>query len=213
MITAIEDDIIERVKGHFGAVLRTVDSVPGPLDSEETLKKMLRAAPAVFVLFAGGRNPHPGKELVEIRGRWVLYAVTAHAGGQADRRRGDGRQIGAYEIVERLVPLLSGFCPADESALDLADVANLYSGTIDNQGVTIYAVNFGVRMDLADLPDVATLDDFLHLHTEFDHNADGAADLTDDLLLGPPVGFTYLLADGQPVKNEDGSFIYVPEEA
>lgn len=181
MITAIEDDIIARVKGHFGAVLRTVDSVPGPLDSEETLKKMLRAAPAVFVLFAGGRNPEPGKELVEIRGRWVLYAVTAHAGGQADRRRGDGRQIGAYEIVERLVPLLSGFCPADESALDLVDVANLYSGTIDNQGVTLYAVNFGVRMDLAALPDESTLDDFLRAHVDYDIHQDGTVDVTDDI--------------------------------
>ena len=183
MITLIEDDIIARVKTHFGPVLRTADSVPGPLNSEETLKKMLRAAPAVFVLFAGGRNPAPGKNLPEIQGRWVLYIVTAHAGGQADRRRGDGRQIGAYEIIEQLVPLLDGFCPANESALDLVDINNLYSGSIDNQGVALYALTFSVRMDLSALPDSSTLDDFLTAHVDYDINQDGTVDAQSDITL------------------------------
>lgn len=184
MIAAIEDAIIDRVKGHFGGALRTVDSIPGPLDSEDTLRKMLRAAPAVFVLFGGGRNPTPGKNLVELQGRWVLYVVTGHAGGQSDRRRGDGRQIGAYDIVQRLAPLLCGFCPADESALNLEDVANLYSGTIDSQGVTLYAATFSMRMDLSALPDESTLDDFLLCHTDYDlAPADGTLDATDDIAL------------------------------
>jgi len=184
MIAAIEDDVIDRIKAHFGAALRSVDSIPGPLDNEDTLRKMLRAAPAVYVLFAGGRNQAPGKSPVELQGRWVLYVVTGHAGGQADRRRGDGRQIGAYDIVQRLVPLLSGFCPADESALDLVDVTNLYSGTIDSQGVTIYAATFGMRMDLSSLPDESTLDDFLLCHADYDlAPADGTLDATDDIEL------------------------------
>lgn len=184
MITTIEDSSIAEVKRIFDRSLRTVDSLPGPLDSLDTLNKMVRSAPAVFVFFAGGRKL-PSADGPEIEGRWIFYAVTNHAGGQADRRRGDGRAIGAYDIVEQLSPALNGFEPgADSGSFELVDIQNLYSGQIDNQGLALYALTFKLSMDLSQTVDPASLDIFATFHADLDLDlTDGETDASDTVTM------------------------------
>ena len=118
-------------------------------------------------------------------------------------------------IVASLLPLVpNSTWDLDDQVAGARQVRadNLFSREIDRNGVALWAVTWRHTVTLNQV-DIATLDDFLHLRTEFDINADGDADLTDDLLFGPPDGYQYLIVDGEKVRNEDGSFVYVPEES
>lgn len=186
MITATEDALIARIKAILGAKLRAVDSLPGDWDAD-MLKRLLLTAPAVYVAFAGG-PPSAGADAVAgIDGRWIVFAVTANASGNAARRRGDGKVIGAYEIISNLVPRLHNHTIAGVGTLVLRNIENLYSGTIDNQGVALYAMTFGIAMNFDAEPDPADLDAFQTLHVDFDlAQKDGEIEGSTDIELEQP---------------------------
>jgi phage gp37-like protein len=186
MIAAIEDNIIGVVKAVIGGRLRTVDSLPGDWDAD-LLKRLLLCAPAVYVAFLGGPKLKETDTVVGIDGRWSLFAITGHASGNAARRRGDGREIGAYEIIERLVPALHNHTVPDVGAMKLVNVENLYSGTIDNRGVALYAAVFTLPMYFPEILDSATLATFATFHADWDlAPADDAIDAADHVTLEQP---------------------------
>jgi len=114
----------------------------------------------VFIVFAGGAPEKYGGESVFLNARWVVIVATGNASGEAARRRGDGTQIGAYEILELILAQLHGHVVPDEGTLSLVSVENLYSGEIDKQGLAVYAATFQMAMSLpADL-DLAALAPF-----------------------------------------------------
>lgn len=168
-ITAWEDAIIARctevlvVDGK--KLVRQVESLPGDWD-DDTLKRLVRAVPGVFVVFSGGPS-RPGMT-AEIDARWVLYVVTGHASGEAARRRGDGLDAGAYLITAMLVSALHNWSPdLSTNSLELVDVANLYTGSIDRQGVAIYAITFKAPLAFAAI-DPGELADFLTFVSNLD---------------------------------------------
>jgi len=155
-ILQVEDAIIAAARAVLGTHVRDVESLPGEWD-DEMLKRLLRAVPGCFVAFAGGpRNVAAGGVTAAIDGRWVVYTVTGHASGEAARRRGDSRQVGAYELLGLLAPHLHGLVVAGVGTLQLVDLQNVYSGTVDRQGLAVYALTFGIPMTL-DLPVDGTL--------------------------------------------------------
>lgn len=164
-IKVVEDKLIERLKVLFSTRVKSVDSLPGDWDAD-SFKRLLRLVPGVFVVFAGGSPRDYGGETAFLNARWVVIAATANASGEAARRRGDGAQIGAYEIVEIVVAQLHGHVVPGEGALSLVDVQNLYSGEVDRQGLAVYAATFQMTMsfpadvDLAALADFETFDAF-----------------------------------------------------
>lgn len=183
MIAAIEDDIIAVVKAAIGNKLRTVDSLPGDWDAD-MLRRLLLSAPAVYVAFLGGPKIKEADAVVGIDGRWSLFAITGHASGNAARRRGDGREIGAYEIIERLVPRLHNRTVPDVGTMTLRDVENLYSGTIDNRGVALYSAVFTLPVYFPEVLDETTLDIFATFHADWDHAPpDGQTDASDTVIL------------------------------
>jgi len=143
-ITTWEDAIIARAIEALTVdgkrLVRVVESLPGDWD-DEMLRRLLRAVPGVFVAFAGG-PAQPGAT-AEVKGRWVVYVVTGHASGEAARRRGDAQEAGAYLLTCLLVQALHDWAPdRDTNALALSDLSNLYTGSIDKQGVAVYAITF-----------------------------------------------------------------------
>jgi phage gp37-like protein len=158
-IKAIEDNLIERIKVLLTTKVRTVESLPGDWDAD-MFKRLLRMVPGVFVVFAGGAPKEYGGESAFINARWVVIVATGNASGEAARRRGDGTQIGAYEILEQILAHLHGYNVPDEGSLSLVSLENLYSGEIDKQGLAVYAATFQMPMSLpADL-DLASLTPF-----------------------------------------------------
>lgn len=167
MIAEIEDHLIERIKAHFNRHLRTVESLPSDFDSNE-FERVLRSAPGVFIVFGGG----PGAESSQnaaLTGQWSVIVVTDHASGELARRRGNQLQIGAYEIIERVVAILHDHNVPDSGPLKFKSVENLFSGTLDAKGVSMYSVMFSLPMTFDIDPDLlATLDDFIQFESDTD---------------------------------------------
>jgi len=177
----VEDHLIDKVKAHFGRTLRLVAALPGEWD-DEMLKKLLLNAPAVYLACPGGPRTPGESDLVGINSRWLFYVITTHAGGEAQRRRGDALQIGAWEICRRLVVLFHNHTIPDVGTMDLASIDNLYNGSIENKGVTLYGVRFELPIHFDADISLATLDDFETFHVDFDlEPADGNIDGQTDI--------------------------------
>lgn len=140
VLVAIEDNLIAAMRAALGNRVRTVESMPGTWD-DEALKRVLRAVPGVFIVWGGGQVPDKNAGAAGmVMGSWIVYTVTGHASGEAARRRGDGQQAGAYELLGVLIPLLNGYTVPNEGTLSLQRVENLFSGSVDRQGVTVYGL-------------------------------------------------------------------------
>lgn len=148
-----EDFILNATAAALGTRVRGVQSVPGDWD-DEMLKRFAGFVPGAFVSFGGGsRVTASGEPEARIAGRWSVMVATAHASGEAARRRGDVMQAGCYELITVLVPALHGLVVPGVGTLDLLDVINLFNGTVLNQGLAVYALVFGLPMTF-ELPPV-----------------------------------------------------------
>ena len=171
-IATVEDAIIAEAKAALtfggGLKVRAVVAAPGDWDAEMLKRKLLAMVPCVLVVFAGGPNDALGGNTAGIDAHWRVIVATGHASGDAARRRGDSQEIGAYEIIERLIPRLDGFTVPDEGTLDLVELENLYSGEIDKQGLAIYGLTFTHTMAFPVSADAALITPFVTFNDKFD---------------------------------------------
>lgn len=157
MIAAAEDAIVAAIQKALGQTVQTVETLPGPWD-QDALALAFRKMPGVWVYFDGG---NPGRSRGRLSARFVVYAVTSHASGGRERQRGNSRQIGAYEIVERVVPSLDQQAVAQLGSLRFDGLRVLTPASAQRKGVAVYEMAFGLEMafpaprDLADLADFA----------------------------------------------------------
>lgn len=181
-IAGIEQHLIDRIKTRFGNRLKGVESLPADWDAE-TFKRILRLTPGVFVVFAGGQAEAGSTRLL---GHWGVVAVTTHASGELARRRGDTREIGAYEIVEICIPLLHDHQVPDVGTLQFQGVENLFTGDLEKQGAAIYGADFLLPMAI-EAPDgggADPLDAFVTFHAEHDlAPTDGTSEAADTVAL------------------------------
>ena len=183
-IAAIEQHIIDTAKAHFGNALKAVESLPADWD-DETFRRILRLAPGLFVVFGGGDRDSSYDNRNVIQGKWGLVAVTAHASGELARRRGDSREIGAYEIIERAVSLFDEHDVPDEGQMEFEGIDNLFSADLEKQGAAIYGARFSLPMSVALDPGTSpSLDAFITFHGDIDAApADGQIESADTVLL------------------------------
>ena len=167
-ITTVEDALIAEATATLGAHVRGVESLPGDWD-DEMLKRLLRAVPGCFVAFAGGaRSGAASAAEARIDSRWVVYVCTGHASGEAARRRGNQVQAGAYELIAMLAPRLHGLRIAGVGSASLLDVQNLYTGSIDRQGLSVYALTLSLPMLFELVADAAQLTPFVTFDAQYD---------------------------------------------
>lgn len=172
-ILAVEDALISHVKTLLGfpaaPKVRKVESVPMDINDLELLKAIALDTPGVYISFGGGTPPtKPGGTTAQIAGRWGVFAATGHASGQSARRRGDAKQVGAYELIDTLIPSLHGFTVPDHGSLSLVAVENLFSGEIDKHGITIYSAVFQMPMAWASAADLSLLTPFETFDAQYD---------------------------------------------
>ncbi len=160
-ILTMEDGLITAIKAALTNRVKAVESLPGNWD-DDTMKRLLRQVPGVYVSWVGGQtaNGRDGGVAGMTNGVWIIYVATGHASGEAARRRGDSQQVGAYELLEVLIPLLNGFKVPGEGSLSLVRVENLYSGSVDRQGLCLYAMHFNMPMSWPTTVDEAGLGNF-----------------------------------------------------
>lgn len=160
MIKTIEDSLIALVNIKLPNVLRVVKSVPGPIN-EQILKAMFASVPAVYVAFLGGRN----KDAYTWNASFAVYAVTGQ-GDQDQRRAGDARVIGAYDIVQTLIPAINNYTVADVGTLNFERVLPLFNLAMDKQGLTVYAMTFNIDLSMEYAINTDALNAFVTYHAE-----------------------------------------------
>lgn len=185
-IAAVEQWFIDTLKGVFGATVKAVESLPTDWD-EDTFLRVLRQAPGVYVVFNGGQRDDDDSDTgsLVITAEWAVMAATAHASGELARRRGDGRQIGAYEILERAARALEGAqLPAalGGGQITVGRAENLFSGTVEKQGGAIYGLGLTVPMVLAPDDAAAALDAFETWDNRIDTDPDNGHDEAEDVV-------------------------------
>lgn len=168
-IIAVEDHIVNTTKRAFKNTLRAVEVLPNALNLA-LLKTILPMAPAVYATFLGGRNGTVDTDGATINGRFDVYVITRHVGNDSARRRGDSTTIGAYQIIERLIPELHDSNIADIGRLRLTNVQNLFSIQLEETFKSaLYALTFEVpNMPFSYQVDMDSLDNFEHFHADFD---------------------------------------------
>lgn len=178
-IATVEDAIIAAAKTALGfpaaPVVREVESLPGNW-TIEMLQRALQFAPGVHVAFVGGQA---GTDDAYLNGRFVVYVVTKGV-REKERRLGNPRVIGAYEIVSRLAPRLRGLRVTDVGTLKIVSVENPFTELMLDLGGTVY----GITCEMPNMPwpdDTAyaagTLADFITYHAE--HRFDPASPTPD----------------------------------
>lgn len=163
VIATIEAAILAQVQTALGATVKVKESLAGSW-TLDMLRNAIQKAPGVYVAFLNGRGV-PGRDGY-LDGGFVVYVVS---GGpvEAQRRQGTPRVIGAYEIVERLVPVLSGLKVAGVGTLGVTNVDNLFKEATFELGGTVY----GIALTLPNMPmtyqqELASLAPFLLFHAE-----------------------------------------------
>lgn len=164
MIADAEDAIVAAVKGVLGQAVQTVEILPGPWD-QDALALAFRKTPGVWVYFDGGQ-PGKGGRGGRLDGRFMVYAVTSHASGGRERQRGNSRQIGAYEIVERVIPTLAGKSAGGLGTLLFQGLRVLTPASAQRKGVAVYEMAFHLEMGFPAPRDAAELGDFAIYHAQ-----------------------------------------------
>lgn len=177
MIAALEDAVISAAQTALGAHVRTVISLPGPW-SLDLLRRMFQDAPAVYVTWLGGKARDTNMPVIDAR--LDVLAVTKNARGEQARRRGGPNTIGAYHIIQALVPALNDLDVTDIGSLALVEIRNVFDQATFEVGATVYAAQFRVAMDLTPADGAADLAEFL-TYDEVHHIGDQTDEQTVDL--------------------------------
>lgn len=156
MIADAEDAIVAAIEEVLGQTVQTVETLPGPWD-QDALALAFRRMPGVWVYFDGGT---PGKGKGRLNGQFLVYAVTGHASGSRDRQRGSSRQIGAYEIIERVVPRLDQHSAGALGTLRFGGLRVLTPASAQRKGIAVYEMAFGLEMAFPAARDASDLADF-----------------------------------------------------
>lgn len=163
MIDTVESAILAQVGTTLGATVKVKESLGGSW-TLDALKEAIQKAPGVYVAFLSARGVLGRDGYVD--GNFMVYAVTK---GPVEplRRQGTPRVIGAYEIVERLVPALSGLRVSGVGSISVTNVENLFKEATWQLGGAVY----GIALSLPNMPmtyqaDLASLAPFLLFHAE-----------------------------------------------
>lgn len=165
MLAEVEDAMIERCRRVVGDHVQTIEDLPSGWTAQ-LLNAARRKVPGIYISWGGGRGDGDAQSAT-LAGRYVVYVVTGHASGERERRRGNNRQVGAYELLERIIPALHTLTVPDVGSLTLQSVDNLYSDQLDRQGVVVYGAAFRLGMTFPapfDLGDLANFELYTGTH-------------------------------------------------
>lgn len=187
-LSTIEDRLLEELREALSnssgqSLVREVAPLPGPW-SLETLRRVLQAAPAVYVLWLGARA-EPGNALA-VDARWGVYVIASHASGADRRRRGDAQQIGAYEMVERIAPRLHGCDVSEHGTVRLERLESLVNDATFQLGASVYQATVAIpHLEVPLGVSAADLDAFETFHATYDLDTsqDAEPEAEDDVAM------------------------------
>ncbi|WP_018169092.1 phage protein Gp37 [Thioalkalivibrio sp. ALMg9] len=182
MLARVEDAMMERTQTVVGEHVQVIEDLPGRWD-ERTLRAALRRVPGIYIAWSGARQAARESQQPEAVARYVAYVVTGHASGERERRRGNQRQVGAYELIQRLVPGLHGLTVQGIGTLAFRSIENLYSDRFDKEGVVVYGIEYHMGMTFPPAFDAADLAPFETYHATHRVGDDQTPDAYDQVSL------------------------------
>ncbi len=177
LIATVEDALLAEIGAALGNTVRKTGSLPGGW-TLDALQRALQFAPGAYVAFQGA---NPGSGAGYLNGRFTVYVVSKGA-SEADRRRGNARVMGAYDMLERLLPRLAVLRVPDIGSLKVAGVDNLFRDAMFELGGTVYGINLGLpNMPFDYQADTTSLDDFITFDAiyDIDTTQDGEPEAND----------------------------------
>lgn len=160
-IEQAEDAIIAHCKNALGDKVKTVESLPGGW-TLDMLNRALQMAPCVFVAYQGSDE---GADEFKHKGRFTIYTVSKGA-TEPQRRRGNSRIMGAYDMVDILLGQIAILTVPDAGKVNWTSVDNLFRDAMFEMGGTVY----GIQLTVANMPlsiiDKDELNDFLSVAAE-----------------------------------------------
>lgn len=156
VIETVEQAILAAAESALANTVQVKETLPGGW-TLDMMKRALQFAPGVYVTWHGGQPSNSPKYL---NARFSLYVVTKGATDQV-RRSGGPMVIGAYDMVERLIPVVDRLQVESIGHLKLRGVENLFRDALFNLGGTVY----GIQLEMPNMPfnskfDISTLADF-----------------------------------------------------
>ena len=145
MILTVEDAILERLRRGLGRSIKTVEPYGGQFD-EAGLSHVMGGVPALYVHFAGHKNPKPKNtagDVLQVPATFVIYVVVRNVSSESAGRRGTAREVGAYQLIEAVRHLLGNqdFGLAID-AFKVGPVQLLGNVKVGNSGLTAYGCSF-----------------------------------------------------------------------
>ena len=109
LVGSVELALIDRLRKGLGKSVREVGSYRGQLD-EEGIKQVVNAVPALFVGFAGHKNPKTHstrRDVVVMPATFTIFVVVRNIASEAAGRMGSVSAVGAYQLVEAVRRLIA----------------------------------------------------------------------------------------------------------
>lgn len=181
LITA-EDALLAEAKAALsdanGKVLVRVELLPGDIREPDTLRQIAGAAPAVYLAPLGG--PVAGNpDNMQVPFVWSWLFVTNHAAGQQQQLRGDARALGAYQLMQLVLPKINGMTIPGVGTVAVRRIENLFSARTKAKGISMWAAPCSVKVPMPINFDLSALDAFLEAtadHQIADGNEPAAVD-------------------------------------
>lgn len=155
---ALEKELIDCIKNHFAGEIKTVEALGGAW-TDETMRTLLKVAPAVYVAFIGNS---PSDLRYCVKQTWALFvSVNVLNGVRIEPEK-------AFLIHDYLIKLLNNRrfnCAA--RAMRFAQSANLFSDLSAKRGLFVYGVYFTVDVPLPSDDEHHTIDNFVTYYHKF----------------------------------------------
>ena len=181
LITAEDALLAEAIKAvthASGKQLVRVALLPGDIRDPDVLRQVTGAAPAVFLAPLGGPVAG-GPDNMQVPFVWSWLFVTNHAAGQQQQLRGDARALGAYPLMQLVLPNIHGMTIPGVGTVSVTKIENLFSARTKSTGISMWAAPCKVKVPMPINFDNTTLDAFLETtatHQLVDANEPAAVD-------------------------------------
>lgn len=140
MVAAIEAAIVEKFKNATAlGYLKTVASYGGEMD--EDLGEVIRAYPAIWVVFAGSGKPEKlGADKWKIPGTFVTMVAARNVRNEAATRRGDAVEVGTYQMLRHVRTLmLNEDFDLPVARFQPGEVRSLYNTKVRGKALSVFS--------------------------------------------------------------------------
>ncbi len=163
MFSTMESGLVSMVKqSALAQKIARVDTLPD-LDGDNLVKRLAADAPAVYVVAGHPYKAESGTLIVP----FGLACVARNARGHEDARRGDGKIIGLYTMLESVLGLAENG-KAGGYTWRVAGVDFMNDGKLVDAGLTVGVVRIDTSAEMPAGIDETALADFTTLRADYD---------------------------------------------